>query len=633
MKFLVATENKATRDQLVAQCEQAFNAEIVLTESVHHSKKLLDATAFDLAIIDTLLPDGNGLDLLTYLRERKTLLEIPVVIISALRDTGTTVRHLEAGANDVLYQPLDLSLGMARLKNVIRIRDLYLTKTLAAHFSPQIPANQTFNMDDEVEKTVVFKTVQSQIPCEIPVLAVFKETQHFCKTIEVGLQSITLLSFGNLPNESRFLIQVSLNNEEPRMLKVKTRLRDNVEDWQEGSLKLELKIEKDQEWYNNWFLKMNHAYQIGGKEGLQNTLRHAAAALGKEGEQAGESLPNWFNPTRKSLPKSNSGYRYQFQKLLGRGGFASVYLVKDLALKRMVAMKVLDTKMATQEKSRTNFLNEAQIVAQLQHPNLATIFEVGELTAGEVIDYCDFPKQILKRYPKKMIYFTMQYIEGESLGKRLKKQGVLPPGEVLRILIEICKGLAYAHEKGVIHRDIKPHNVMLNNNEVILTDFGLADIVDETADLFQDLARRHDEGKRLSCTPIYAPPEQLRGKKGHVGSDIYSLAVMGYEMFTGKNPFAAPELNGILKKKVRDLPPSVGEAKPDLHPMLVTVVDKCMAVNPADRYQSVKQVLQQLLEVQLEQENNSGPREVEQQLWDLLKWLFLPMMFIKQENR
>lgn len=618
MKILVVIENQTNREMLVSQCKQEFDADVLPTESAQHACKLLESNTYDLAIIDTLLSDGNGLNILERARAKHSLLELPVVVISTLRDTGTTIQYLEAGANDVFYQPLDLSLATARLKTVKKIRDLFTTKTLAAHFSPQVPNARTLAMGDEAERTVIFQTVESKIPCEIPVLAVFKETQHFCKTVEIGLSTMTMLSFGNLPDEKRFMIQMSLGDEEPRMLNVKTKRRLEVEEWQEGSIRLELTIDKEQDWYGAWFLKMNHAYQIGGKDELQKALREAADALIKGANQQGTVVPNWYRPASSNLPKTNGKYRYQFRKLLGRGGFASVYLVKDLALKRWVAMKVLDNKMAAQPKSKTNFLNEAQIVAQLQHPNLATIFEVGELVPDEARAYLDFPRQVLDRYPSRIIYFTMQFIEGESLGKRLKKQGVLPNAEVLRILIEICKGLAYAHEKGVIHRDIKPHNVMLNNNEVILTDFGLADIVDDSGDLFQDLARRKDEGKRLSCTPIYAPPEQLRGKKGHVGSDIYSLAVMGYEMFTGKNPYAAPQLNGILKKKVRDLPPSLGEIVPDLHPVLVKVIDKCMSVSPDDRFESVSQVLQQLLEVQLENENHSGPRDVEQQLWDLL---------------
>lgn len=618
MKILVAIENKANRELLIAKCEGAFQADILLTESVHHSKKLLEASSFDLVLMDMLLPDGDSLSVLKQLRTKKTMLEVPAVVISTLRDTATTVAHLEAGANDVLYQPLDVNMAMARLKNVVRIRDLYLSKSFAGNYSAKPrPQHQTYMMD-EADNTIVFKTLDSQIPCEMPVLAVFSETQYFCKTIEVGLQSMNLLAFGSLPEDHSFFLQMSLDEEQPRMLKVKTKNRTEVNDLEEGSLKLELRVEADQEWYGTWFLKLNHAYQIGGEDALKNALRLSAKVTEPSPDPEEKSGPNWFHPSRKTLSKAQGSYRYQFKKLLGRGGFASVFLVKDLALKRWVAMKVLDSKMAAQQKARTNFLNEAQIVAQLHHPNLATIFEVGELAANEIEDYCDFPKKVLERYSDNLIYFTMQYIEGESLGKRLKKLGVIPPSEVLRILIEICKGLAYAHEKGLIHRDIKPHNVMLNNNQVILTDFGLADVVDEGGDLFQDLGRKADEGKRLSCTPIYAPPEQLRGKKGDVSSDIYSMAVMAYEMFTGLNPFAAPELNEILKKKVRDLPPSLGEVMPDLHPLLIKVVDKSMAVNSSDRFESISQVLKLLLEVQLEHQNNSGPREVEQQLWDLL---------------
>jgi len=617
MKILMVIENSTNLEQLVSRCESDFKAEVVFCDAVSKIAGLTENNSFDLALVDAAISKGDGMDVLKSLRNLHSQLALPVVIISTLRDTGTTVRLLEAGANDVLYLPLDMPLSMARLANVIRIRDLHLTKTLAVHHSPQFNHEPSLGYIDEAERTAVFHTFDSKIPCEIPVLALFKETQHFCKTVEIGLKSLTLLSFGHLPEERRFLIQMSLGDEEPKFLKVTTKNRRDVDEWQEGTVELELGLIEGQDWYNAWFLKMNHAYQIGGKEGLQGALRNAANAFMKGADKAGAKVPGWFNPMHRNLPKANGNHRYQFQKLLGRGGFASVFLAKDLTLKRWVAMKVLDTKMVEQEKSRNNFLNEAQIVAQLQHPNLVTIFEVGELSPQEAKSYFGFPREVLDRYPSGIIYFTMQYIEGESLGKRLKKKKAMPQSEVLRILIEICKGLAYAHEKGVIHRDIKPHNVMLNNDDVILTDFGLADIVEEGGDLFQEFART-DEGKRLSCTPIYAPPEQLRGKKGHVGSDIYSLAVMGYEMFTGRNPFAAPELNGILKKKVRDLPPSLGEKVADLHPGLVKVIDKSMSVNPKDRYESASQVLQALLEVQLEQENQSSPKDVEQQLWDLL---------------
>ncbi|HEY7569229.1 MAG TPA: protein kinase [Gemmatimonadaceae bacterium] len=253
------------------------------------------------------------------------------------------------------------------------------------------------------------------------------------------------------------------------------------------------------------------------------------------------------------------GDTYELEAEIGRGGMAAVYRARDLRLKRLVAIKVLPPDLAFREEVRTRFLREAQTAAQLNHPNIVPIFSVDE-RAG-------------------VVYFVMALVEGESLGGRLTRERRPPVSDVTRTLREVADALGYAHARGIVHRDIKPDNILLDaaTGRAMVTDFGIA--------------RAAEGDSRLTVTgiavgtPTYMSPEQALGERDVDGrSDQYSLAVVAYQMLTGQPPFAATNTPAMLLKHISEPPAPLSELRPDLPPGLIVAVERALAKKPADRW-------------------------------------------------
>jgi serine/threonine-protein kinase len=234
-----------------------------------------------------------------------------------------------------------------------------------------------------------------------------------------------------------------------------------------------------------------------------------------------------------------------------------VYLARDVQLDRDVALKVLPSHL-TRSDARERFLREARTAAGLSHPHVVPIHRVGE--AGG------------------FVFFVMSYVEGETLGERLRTHGPLPPAEAARILREVAWALAYAHGRGIVHRDVKPDNIMLEagTGRALVTDFGIAyggsGLGPET------------EPGRIMGTAHFMSPEQASGEPLDGRSDLYALGVVGYLAVSGRLPFEAPNLPALLVRQATEAPPSVLRAAPALPPALGAAIDRCLARDPADRY-------------------------------------------------
>ena len=260
--------------------------------------------------------------------------------------------------------------------------------------------------------------------------------------------------------------------------------------------------------------------------------------------------------------------RYNVEREIGAGGMATVYLAEDLRHHRKVAVKVLRPELAATLGSE-RFLHEIEIAAQLQHPNILPLLDSGD--AGG------------------FLFYVMPFVDGPSLRQRLVNQGALSVHDAVRILLEIVDALAEAHEKGIVHRDMKPDNVLLTGRHAVITDFGVAKAVGEATG-------RHaltTAGVALG-TPTYMAPEQAAADPGvDHRADIYAVGVMAYEMLTGKTPFegTAP---AILAAHVTAVPTPVTSHRATVPPGLATVVMRCLEKKPADRWQSAAELLPQL---------------------------------------
>ena len=252
---------------------------------------------------------------------------------------------------------------------------------------------------------------------------------------------------------------------------------------------------------------------------------------------------------------------YELENEVGRGGMGIVYCARDKRLKREIAIKVLPPELSFRADIRQRFLREAETAAQLNHPNIVPIYTVEE--------------------KDNLVYFVMAYIKGDNLGQRLQQHGPMPPVEVRRVLREVAEALAYAHNRNVIHRDIKPDNIIIDEEtgRAMVTDFGIARALTDTGD-----SRLTATGMAIG-TPAYMSPEQSAGDKAIDGrSDLYSLGVVGYQMLCGQTPFVASNTPSMLVKHLSERPIPVDERWPDLPPDLSRAVMMCLEKDPNDRF-------------------------------------------------
>jgi serine/threonine-protein kinase len=264
------------------------------------------------------------------------------------------------------------------------------------------------------------------------------------------------------------------------------------------------------------------------------------------------------------------GELYDIEGEIGRGGMGVVYRGKDKRLRRPVAIKVLPPELAYRDDVKTRFLREAQTAAQLNHPNIVPIFSVDERES--------------------LVWFIMALVSGESLGARLAADRRPSIAEVRRILSDVADALAYAHERGIIHRDIKPDNILLDRDSgrAMVTDFGIARAVEGDS-------RLTVTGVAVG-TPAYMSPEQALGEHDIDGrSDLYALAVVGYQMLAGELPFQAANTPAMLMKHIGERPKPLGEVRRDLPPALVFAIERAMSKKAVDRWASAAEFRQALL--------------------------------------
>ena len=249
---------------------------------------------------------------------------------------------------------------------------------------------------------------------------------------------------------------------------------------------------------------------------------------------------------------------YSIQRELGRGGMGIVYLARDVQLDRDVAIKVLPTHMARTAESRERFVREARTAAGLSHPNIVPIHRVGE--AGG------------------FVFFVMSYVEGETLGERLRARGPLPPADTMRIMREVAWALAYAHGRGIVHRDVKPDNILLEagTGRALVTDFGIAHV--DTHD------RPVTDPGKIMGTAHFMSPEQAASAPIDGRSDLYALGVVGYLAASGRLPFEASSVPALLVRQATEAPMSVLRAAPGLPPALGAAIDRCLLRDPGARF-------------------------------------------------
>lgn len=255
--------------------------------------------------------------------------------------------------------------------------------------------------------------------------------------------------------------------------------------------------------------------------------------------------------------------RYRLVAQQGSGGMAVIYRAIDQALGRTVAIKILRPSLTQDQAFVARFRNEARSVANLAHPNIVTVHDVGN--DGQTY------------------YIVMEFIEGQDLKKIIKTDGALPPDRALNIAIQICAGIGFAHRAGLVHADVKPQNILVTKDDVVkVTDFGIAQALSGA-----------DSGEKQSVvwgSPHYFAPEQARGEKPTPASDVYSIGIVMFELLTGRLPYTGANQQELALAHIRERVPNVTEFNPNIPPAIANIVYKTMSKEPAARYRMADQL-------------------------------------------
>ncbi len=262
--------------------------------------------------------------------------------------------------------------------------------------------------------------------------------------------------------------------------------------------------------------------------------------------------------------------RYSIERELGRGGMGIVLLARDVALDRLVAIKLLPSALAAEGDRREQFMREARTAAGLAHPNIVPIHTVEE--HGD------------------LVYFVMGYVDGETLRQRVERAGPLTPRYAMKVMQEVAWALAYAHEHEVVHRDVKPDNIMIDqaSDRALVTDFGIAQ---------RQRDREQEPTGEIIGTARYMSPEQACGDVVDERSDLYSLGATFFYALTGRAPFEGTNLPALLAQHVSQAPPVLQELRSEVPPRLAAIIDRCLAKDPADRPQTGEDVARSIGEV------------------------------------
>ena len=274
---------------------------------------------------------------------------------------------------------------------------------------------------------------------------------------------------------------------------------------------------------------------------------------------------NW----EREQVEEHLGAQFQIVRELGRGGMGVVFLARDIALHRLVAIKVLRYEFTASDDHRERFRREARMTARLSHPNIVPVHSFGEVDD--------------------LVYIVMKYVHGESLAARVRRQGALPADEVRRILRDLALALDSAHRDGVIHRDLKAENILLerDSGRAMLTDFGVA--------LLRSLDPVRADVSRAFGTPHYMSPEQAAGELDIDGrSDIYSAGVLGYYMLSGRLPFDAPTFESLAARHIAEAHVPVAEAAPGAPASLCDTIERSMNKEREERWRSAREMAAEL---------------------------------------
>jgi eukaryotic-like serine/threonine-protein kinase len=310
----------------------------------------------------------------------------------------------------------------------------------------------------------------------------------------------------------------------------------------------------------------------GSQPSIRNRSRDSAEPTPLMQWDEERALQEKLNARVASLTGQVLDQRYQILRKLGEGGMSYVYQAQEIGTGRQVAVKILIPRLSRDPASVERLRREATIATRLNHPNVCPILRLGET-------------------PERLLYLVMPFLEGEPLSEHETRRGPFPLTEGIPLLVQVCHGLGHAHDLQVIHRDLKPENVMLVPDQekptgfrAVVMDFGLA----KERRAGPDVVKLTATGIVLG-TPEFMSPEQIRGKPLDGRSDVYALAILAFELFTGQLPFAGKSAQETMIARLRGAPLKLREVRSELPARLEAVIAKALSVDPAERYSTMEE--------------------------------------------
>lgn len=608
MNILVVDDDQYLCGVIGSYIEKQTDHQVHAVYTGQEALEYLDAVEVDLVILDVNLPDIQGIEILEVIRKQQSSMELPVMMITSLSDQANIIKSFNLGANEFIAKPLNMPIFLVRIQNLLSTRSEFMGtgyRDLAAKLSNR-PASEK-KRDTPTAKPDSGLVVECNLLVSVAVGAMV----FFGKTTHLGAHQLSFTTRElDFPKLKSFEIQIIHRATKAKKLTFMEESREFNGEGRNRTLVVHGKIESSGKWYLDFLNKIQNAFREDGSKGVQAYLAKSAhRTLDSLRETTGNARPHTLTtPAAVSPARLVSKQRYQFQRIIGQGGFASVYLVKDLSLKRSIAMKVLDPKYSESAESRRNFLVEAQIVAQFDHPNIVLVHEVSELLPDDYKSVLDFPENILKSYPTGMVYFTMPYIQGHTIGDI--NHTTSPPSLAKRVgyMIDMAKALAYAHGMGVVHRDFKPQNIMVTpKDQVIVMDFGIAKTTDENSLSFASEESGITDGEgQFACTPYFAAPEQLSGDAPNLRSDLYSYGLVSYELLSTQKAFSSNNLRELLRQKIQQGPPPLTEMDMEIPAALAELIHHCIHVKPNARPTDAETIVGELSRIRREMNSHTS---------------------------
>ncbi|MGD9161628.1 MAG: protein kinase [Desulfobacteraceae bacterium] len=539
----------------------------------------LSSTEVDLILCDNKLRDVSGYDFLRFLKNDPLRDKVPCIFCVPLHDQGSAKKAFKDGATDFIVYPMKPEEIVSRINEIC-----YPSENNKKESSPQSDQDMNFSATQMV-RSIPDKDKEKRKDKRIALLRILKveisrngilwipgqvknisSKGMFLKTSMLGKAGVELYVRVTLPSGTA-VVKGSIKHIDFKNLKVSEGAGIGVE------------VEKSAEWQE--FLKYIKDHLQKGKspvvppkpvaepQPVKSPERTIIMTSGDDStNEADNSQQNKGSSYEERFYNSLIGKQlsnYKVVSLIGSGAMGGVFKGWDIALERAVALKVISFELSAQEKFREMFIKEARFISQLDNPNIASIYHIGN--------------------ENQILYFAMEYIEGSSMAELIKKEVKLNTIKGLDYFITICEALDFMSQKNIIHRDLKPANIMINNQEVVkLVDFGVAATV--------DVEEKIKEG--IVGSPYYISPDSINGLPLDQRSDIYSLGASFYHAFTGFTPFDGDNAEEVLVKHLNQELIPLRKRNPKVSASLGKIIEKMMAKKPEDRYQDYNEIIKEL---------------------------------------